>query len=177
MKNRDYKPTIIASTSRIYLYELTVHDAENFFRLNADSEVMKFTGDRSFAQLEEARSFLQDYHPYQKDGLGRWGIKDKIHHTFVGWCGLKYHEDKGEIDLGFRIIKEEWNKGYATEAAQLCLRLAFHGMDIPKIVGRVQVGNEASIHVLQKLGFTYQHTFIEREKNWLQFEILKQDYP
>ena len=39
---------------------------------------------------------------------------------FLGWCGLKYSPDPGEYDIGFRLFRDYWNRGYATEAATAC---------------------------------------------------------
>lgn len=172
----EQKPKIFASSDRILLYELGTADAINFYRLNADSEVLQYTGDQAFASVEDAHHFLEKYQPYETYGFGRWGIKDRKNQTFVGWCGLKYDPDKDEIDLGFRILKQEWNKGYATEASQLCLVWAFALMKIPKIVGRAHANNSASIHLLEKLGFEYQSSFLVDNQEWLHYELSNEKY-
>lgn len=171
------KHHVIASTQRIYLYELTEKDAANFYRLNADPEVLQHTGDVAFKSVQEAEEFLLNYKPYENDGFGRWGIHDRQKDHFVGWCGLKYSEDLGEIDLGFRILKSFWNQGYATEASHLCLQLAFDIMQIPFLVGRVKVENQASIHLLEKLGFEENPNPPKTlQKGWKQYTLTKEKY-
>jgi len=51
-------------------------------------------------------------------------IVDKLSGQYLGWCGLKQHAD-GMVDLGYRIKKEHWSKGIASECAAACLQYGF----------------------------------------------------
>ena len=150
---------IIITTERLYIREKTADDAENAYLLNLDPEVIKYTGDPPFESIEAAKIFLQNYNHYTKYGFGRWAVIDKANNEYLGWCGLKYSADLNEYDIGFRFFKLHWNKGYATEAAQACLKLGFEDFKMEKIVGRAMKQNLGSIRVLQKLGMTYTGTF------------------
>lgn len=146
----------ILETERLFLRELTPEDADFAYHLNLDPEVIRYTGDVAFADLEEARNFLKNYDHYRVYGFGRWGVLEKESGNLLGWCGLKYTPDLDEYDLGFRFFKKYWNKGYATEAAKACLELGFQQFQMERIVGRAMVKNNASIRVLQKIGMQYQ---------------------
>jgi [ribosomal protein S5]-alanine N-acetyltransferase len=115
----------ILQTQRLYLREITEADAENAYLLNLDPEVLKYTGDVAFNSMEEARTFLKNYDHYKKYQFGRWAVMTKNEHQFLGWCGLKYTEDLNEHDIGFRLFKKFWNRGYATEAAKACVKMSF----------------------------------------------------
>lgn len=145
---------IIAETDRIYLNRMLTSDASDAYALNSDPLVMQHTGDQPFADEEEARKFLVNYSDYERHGMGRWAVRLKDDHRFIGWCGLKMHANE-EVDLGYRFLRERWNLGYATEASRLCLRIGFEQFDLPYIIGRVVPQNLASIKVLQKIGMTY----------------------
>lgn len=145
----------ILETNRLYLRELEVSDAQDFFNLNLDPEVIKFTGDVSFNHITEAQSFLQNYNQYELFGYGRWAVIRKQDNKFLGWCGLKYSSDVDEVDLGFRFFKEYWNQGYATEAAIGCLNFGFQNLKLEKIVGRAMEANTASVKVLEKIGMQF----------------------
>ncbi len=149
----------IAETQRLILRELDVEDAQNMYALNSDPEVVRYTGDRPFANAAEARSFLENYDQYRKFGYGRWAVTDKISGEFLGWCGLKFDPATGETDLGFRFFKIHWNKGHATESAKECLKLGFGKFNLKRIVGRAMSENTASIKVLEKLGMEYESAF------------------
>jgi len=149
----------IAETERLILRELTPEDAEHFFNLNQNPNVIKYTGDSSFTSVEEARNFLKNYKDYERNGYGRWAVVDKSDHTFLGWCGLKYHEETRETDIGFRFFEEYWNKGYASESAAASLNYGFEKLNLPKIIGRAMAENTASIRVLQKMGMLFDREF------------------
>ena len=94
----------ILETPRLLLREFRIDDAENAYLLNLDEEVIKYTGDKSFISIEEAKSFLANYNDYKKNGFGRWAVINKVDNEFLGWCGLKYSADIKEVDIGFRFF-------------------------------------------------------------------------
>jgi RimJ/RimL family protein N-acetyltransferase len=143
----------------LYLREFSDEDAASMFELNNDPEVIKFTGDKSFGSLEDARIFLENYDQYALHGFGRWAVIQKSTGKFIGWCGLKYSATTDDVDIGFRFFKATWNQGYATEAAKKCIQLGFDKFGIKRIVGRAMVDNIASIKVLEKLGLTFLKEF------------------
>ena len=144
----------ILETERLILRELIPEDANLIFELNADKEVVKHTGDQSFNSIKEAREFLCNYQDYKLNGFGRWGVFIASNNEFIGWCGLKLHHD-GFVDIGFRLMKKYWNKGFATEAASGCLRYGFEQLNLREIFARVAEENKASIKVLEKLNMIF----------------------
>ncbi len=145
---------VVLETERLRLREFTPKDAQSMFDLNADPEVIKYTGDLPFESVEQAKAFLQNYNDYQENGFGRWAMISKAENEFIGWCGLKLNEEE-LIDLGFRVFRKHWNKGYASEAAKACIRYGFETLGFDQIIGRVLSENTASIKVLEKLGMKY----------------------
>lgn len=146
-------------TNRTYLRELTVHDAENFYNLNLDPDVLKYTGDNPFGSIEEAKKFLLSYDQYKKFGMGRLAVIETKTNEFIGWCGLKYTADKDEYDIGFRFFKKHWNRGFATETSEKILEIGFTTLNLEKIIGRAMKENCASIKVLEKIGMQFERNF------------------
>ena len=144
----------IAETKRFKLREFHELDANDLFMLNADPEVLKYTGDEAFVDEADAKQFIHAYNHYKQFGFGRWAVINKVDLAFVGWCGLKYSPDKDEVDVGFRLHRMHWNKGIATETAAKALQLGFETFQLETIVGNVAKKNTASIQVIEKLGFT-----------------------
>lgn len=140
--------------------------------LNSDPEVLKFTGDKAFSSLDEARIFLENYDQYSLYGFGRWAVIQKSTGNFIGWCGLKYSAMTDEVDIGFRFFKAAWNQGFATEAAQKCIELGFDSFGIKRIVGRAMADNIASVKVLEKLGLTFLKEFDFDGEEGVIYEIL-----
>lgn len=154
MKNQDY-----IVSERTILRNLTIDDAEAFYALNLDKEVVKYTGDKPFENIQASRDFLANYDQYIKYGVGRFAVIEKSTSKFIGWCGLKYHPDKDEYDIGFRFFRDYWNKGFATETAKRCLDFGFNELGISRVVGRAMKDNKASIKVLEKIEMTFKEAF------------------
>jgi len=144
----------IFSTNRFHLREKLLCDAEEMYLLNADPEVIQYTGDPPFKDVQEAEDFIKRYDHFAKYGFGRWVIVEKSTGQYLGWCGLKKHTD-GMIDLGYRIKKEYWGRGIASECAAACLDYGFNQLGIQEIVGRSARANHASIRILEKIGMQF----------------------
>lgn len=127
--------------------------------LNQDPEVIKYTGDVPFKNIDAAREFLEKYDQYEKYGMGRMAVIEKETHEFLGWCGLKYAPDLCEYDIGFRFFKKYWNKGYATETSKAFIDYGFNTLKLNEIVGRAVLENTASVRVLQKIGMLFSKPF------------------
>lgn len=147
---------VIIETERCCLREFSVDDAQSFYDLNADPEVVKYTGDGAFDSLGEAKSFLLNYNQYELHGFGRWAVIDKQTGEFLGWCGLKFLPQSGEVDLGYRFFRKYWNQGYATETANACIGYGFNNLGLSKIIGRSMKANVNSVSVLEKIGMTFK---------------------
>ncbi|HFK5585281.1 GNAT family N-acetyltransferase [Elizabethkingia anophelis] len=120
----------ILETERLLLRELNSDDAGDFFNLNENPNVIKYTGDKAFQNIDEAREFLENYQNYRLNGYRRWAVMSKVNNEFVGWCGLKYNSSTDETDVGFRFFEHYWNKGFATENAGACIDYGFKNLTL-----------------------------------------------
>ena len=147
---------IILETERLVLRTFTKDDAQMFFDLCKDPEVVRYVGEKPLNSVQQAQQILNDkilIAQYQKFGYGRWAVHIKKKGIFIGWCGLKI--ESGEIDLGDRFKKRFWGKGFATEAAQGVLKYGFEILKLNKIHAKAMKENEASICVMQKIGMNF----------------------
>ena len=147
---------IMLETERLILREKNRNDVQNMINLNSNPLVVQYTGDAAFENEAEAEKIL-DYllKQYKDYGYARWAVELKDTREFLGWCGLKYHADKNEVDIGYRLLQQHWGKGYATEAAAACINYGFEHLQLKKIVGHAMKANTASIRVFEKLGMQY----------------------
>ena len=128
---------IILETDRLLLREYVEEDAEAFFRLNTDPDVLRFVPDKLLLNVEQARQILID-HPiadYRKYGFGRGACILKSTGEQIGFAGLKYLEEFGEIDVAFRLMRTHWGLGLATEAALASVRFGFADLGLKRIIG------------------------------------------
>lgn len=149
---------IIITTERLWLSPFHESDAEVFYNLNNDNEVMRYTGDVAFESVEDSLDFILGYDHYYRYGYGRWTVILQDTEETIGWCGLKYHPDEDYVDLGYRLIRSHWGRGYATEAARACIHHGFEALGLDRIVGRTAKENTASVRVLEKAGLNYWKT-------------------
>lgn len=167
---------IIAKTPRTVLKRFSTRDAQGFFELNADPEVMRYTGDRAFSSVAEARNFIRQYKHYDLYGYGRWSIYQIGTKEYIGFCGLNYSSADEVVDLGFRFHRRFWGQGYATETGFAALRVGFSTYGLNKIVGRARAENTASLRVLEKLGMAFEKEFIEDGAVWIQMALRKDEF-
>ncbi|MFF5125899.1 GNAT family N-acetyltransferase [Streptomyces syringium] len=81
-------------------------------------------------------------------------IELKSSGEFIGRSGLQYWEQFDEVELGWTLRADHWGHGYATEAAQACLDWGFAALDDEYFTALIRPGNEASVRVAERLGFT-----------------------
>ncbi len=149
---------VVLYTERLFLREFTIEDAGLLLDLNSDPEVTRYTLDL-MTDIEQAKKVLEQVilPQYALYNFGRWAVHLKNSQEFIGWCGLKYRGGwDNEIDLGYRLKRSHWGKGYATEAAFATLRYGFENLDLTHIIGRALPGNIASLRVLEKINMTYR---------------------
>lgn len=147
---------VIIETERLLLRNFTIEDAALIYELNLDPDVIRYTYD-PIKDIEHAREILEQVilPQYALYNHGRWAVHLKPQLEFIGWCGLKNIPQRDEIDLGYRLKKQFWGKGYATEAAHACIKYGFEKLNLQRIIGRAVPGNAASLHVLEKCGMTF----------------------
>ena len=166
---------LIIETPRLFIRKTELSDVPNMIELNSDPLVTQYTGDGPFNSPEQAQLVAQNIlKQYDDFGYGRWMMELKTSNEFVGWCGLKFHPDRDEVDIGYRLLRKHWGKGYATEASQYCVSYGFEKLGITRIIGRALKENTASIRVFEKLGMKFFEEKILHEENAVVYEILKE---
>lgn len=166
----------ILLTERLILRPFSLDNAKDIYALNGDPEVMKFTGDKPFGSIAEAREFIINYNHFGKWERGRCGVFLRENNTFIGWCGLKYHEDTRETDLGYRFKKAYWGKGYGTEAASICINDGFTRLQLQRIYAEAYAENIGSIRIMEKIGMKYLKDTILKGATGKVYEMLKTNY-
>ena len=142
-------------TLRLALHEITRHHANELYELDADPRVMRYIGSgrvSTRAQVDAVmRRLPRAYALYP--GLGTWRATRRDNGDFVGWFALKYIPRTALVEVGYRLRYGAWGNGYATEGARELVRYGFDDLRLHRIIGVTHPANEASQHVLLKLGF------------------------
>ncbi len=145
---------VILETPRLVLREFDDDDVEAYYRMGIEPELLRYTNRVPLRDREHALEMLRSRRQtdYQKRGYGRWACVLKASGEVIGFCGPRYLEDLGEVEIGYRLLTAYWGRGLATEAAAACLAHGFGELGLSRIIGLVDPENGASIRVLEKIG-------------------------
>ncbi len=154
-------PWTILETDRCIVRELCLDDLDGLFELYADDGMDAFT--EALYPYEEEKEYQRAYinNMYRYFGYGMWLVYLKDTGELIGRAGLEHREihEEIELELGYLIGKKYQGKGYATEVCKAILDYAKENTSFEQINCVVQNGNEASIHMAQKLGFVHQEDY------------------
>jgi len=137
-------------------------DAEEFQKMNTDSEVMKYFPSiyKEGQSLTLIKKLMSQYERY---GYCYFAVELLSNKEFIGFIGLAYQTYESKFtpctDIGWRLKKEFWGQGLATEGAKRCLIHAFEELNLNKLYSIASVINEPSINVMKKIGMTRLYRF------------------
>jgi RimJ/RimL family protein N-acetyltransferase len=149
----------ILETPRLVIRQFTEDDADNLFNLDSDPEVMRYlTGGRPTPR-EQIRDRVIPFHlaVYQRlDRLGTWAAESTATGEFLGWFHFRPGPDNDitNVDLGYRLRRSAWNKGYATEGSRALIRMGFTDLGVERVFAHAMTANAASRRVMEKCGLT-----------------------
>jgi [ribosomal protein S5]-alanine N-acetyltransferase len=171
-------------TERFLLRELVEADAPALFKYFSDPDYTRYLSFDTHMTIDQTKEFIAAMRELyqQKDSL-RWAIQLKESQELVGTAGL--HFWKREIrcaEVGYHIGKPYWGRGYASEVLRAMVKFGFQQMNLNRIEGYHNAGNDASGRVMQKLGFKQEgvvrqgafkaNQFVDK----LWFSLLREEY-
>jgi RimJ/RimL family protein N-acetyltransferase len=145
-------------TERLLLRQWRDEDLASFARMNADPETMRYfpapqSREQSDALAARARRQIDE------EGWGLWAVEVQDGPSFIGFVGLSrpsFEEHFAPaVEVGWRLAREHWGNGYATEAAQDALAYGFEELGLDEIVSFTSTLNEPSWRVMQRLGMRH----------------------
>lgn len=155
-------------TPRLILRSWKDEDMVEFARLNSDERVMEyFLKKLSYNETIDFYNHIQT--EFEAYGFGLYAVEEKQNNVFIGYVGL--HNITFDVDfapaveIGWRLLPESWNQGYATEAALACLDYAAAELQLNEICAFTSLLNKASERVMQKIGMKrikeFNHPLVE----------------
>lgn len=173
---------VVVETDRLILREILPTDDAGMFELDSDPEVHRYVGGKPQTHIDESRKVIELVRQQYVDfGIGRWAMIEKASGEFMGWTGLKYCTEmrNGHVnyhDLGYRMIKRYWGKGYATESAIASLEYGFDIMNLGAIYAMADMNNLASRRVLEKCGLRHVNVFDDEGHSTAWLAIHQEDW-
>ncbi len=159
-------------TPRLILRQWRDTDYLPFAEMSANPEVMRYfpkvlTRAESDVYIDKLKAIIE------KQGWGFWAVELKQTQQLIGLVGL--HDQPTQfsfspcVEIGWRLDQVYWGKGYATEAAQAVLHLAFRRLKLQKVVSFTALENLKSEGLMRKIGM--------RKVNEFQHPALAKDHP
>ena len=152
-------PWTVAETRRCILREIALEDLDALYGLYQDEASARYVEgmqkDRE-AEMEVTKAYIRNMYGFY--GYGMWAAIEKSTGDIIGKVGLEGCTLHGEpaLQLGYLVGKPYQNKGYATELCQAALAFAAEETGFEEINCLIQKENAVSIHLAEKLGFSWQ---------------------
>jgi RimJ/RimL family protein N-acetyltransferase len=138
-------------TERLVLREWRAGDLDAESAVMADPEVMEFMGG-VVDRVESWRRLALHAGHWVLYGYGNWVVEVKDTGATVGRVGLWQPEGWPGLEVGWRLSREAWGHGYATEAARTSIEWGFANLEVEQLISVIHPDNERSMRVAERLG-------------------------
>jgi RimJ/RimL family protein N-acetyltransferase len=163
-KMGDSSMTVALETERLWLRQITHDDIDAIVALDNDPEVMRYLNGgvptpRAVVESGVLPRFLGSY--AHGDGLGVFAAIEKATGEFLGWFGFQPRDgaEAGEIELGYRLQRAAWGKGYATEGARALIRRGFTELGVQRVMATTYQDNLPSRRVMERAGLRFVRAY------------------
>lgn len=180
---------VFLETERLILRPFTRDDVDLLVELDSDPDVMWYISRGRPTSRKEMESiilprFLEYYELFE--GYGTWATIEKATGQFIGWVSLrpKDGDPPDEPELGYRLRKSAWGRGYATEASRALVDKAFSELGARRVYAETMAVNTPSRRVMERVGLKYVRTFHEEfedpipgtELGEVEYELTRADW-
>lgn len=157
-------PPVELTTERLFLRQWRKADREPFAAMNADPDVTAYFPSPIDRAASDA-SIDAWRRQFEQRGWSNWAVEMVATERFIGFVGLSVPRwtlpCSPCVEVGWRLARAEWGRGYATEAARASLRFGFDVLRLPEIVSFTTLGNRRSRAVMERLGMRNAHQDFE----------------
>jgi RimJ/RimL family protein N-acetyltransferase len=164
-------------SERLLLRPMSHEDLDWFAVLRGDAAVMRYLGaGRPMTRAESVEKLARYVECWNAHGLGMFSVRSRQSPAPIGWGGLQPLDDTAEVEVGYAFAREAWGRGYATELSRAVMRWGFDTRGLARIVAVADPGNDASRHVMEKLGMHYEGIRIAHELDSVYYSITAADF-
>ena len=155
---------VFLETERLILRRFTEADVDNLVDLDSEPAVARFiSGGPSTPREEIERDHIPAYLDYYRryEGYGFWAVVEKATGAFLGWFHFRPYADApvDQPELGYRLRRSAWGKGYGTEGSRALIRKGFAELGVQRVVAFTYGEHLASRRVMEKAGMLLVRTY------------------
>ncbi len=154
----------VLENGRVRLRALNRDDADSLFAIFSDPEVMRYWSHPPFTREGQVGEYLDDIAKgLETQRFLQWGLCRAEDDKVIGTCTIwQINHQSRRAEIGFALARDHWGKGWMTEGLAALLEFAFSGMGLHRLEADVDPGNQASITLLERLGFVREGYLRER---------------
>ena len=158
----------ILRTERLRLVPLADEHLDLEIELDSDPAVMRYLTGRAASRTEAEQAHRRRIAAaHELPGLGFWaGFAGE---EFIGWWLLRppngpdQPKVAGEAELGYRVLRRHWRRGYAGEGGRELIRYGFQDMRLNRIFAQTLAVNHPSRATMTAVGLSFARAFISDE--------------
>jgi [ribosomal protein S5]-alanine N-acetyltransferase len=168
---------VIIETARLLLRPMEASDHLDLLMTFGDPKVMAAFGVEPFGEPEMKRWIARNLEHQEHYGYGLFSVLHRADQKLIGDCGLEHRSVEGaaEVELGYDIRSDYWNRGLATEAATAVRDYAFQGAGLPRLISLIRPGNAASVRVAEKVGMRRSADILQGETRYWVYAMARED--
>ncbi|GLS90449.1 acetyltransferase [Psychromonas marina] len=153
-------------TPRLILRPVAVTDFEVSYQLFSDPDVMRFSLNGPYSKQKTIEFIANCIKQTEQNRPSLLAVLDKETELLIGYCGFYMQTINGieEVELGYRLLKSQWGKGLATEAAIAMKEYAFQEMGLTRLISIIDKDNIGSVRVAEKVGLTIEKELLYNRK-------------
>ncbi|MBF6619276.1 MAG: GNAT family N-acetyltransferase [Patulibacter sp.] len=167
-------------TERLLLRQWEPTDRAAFAAINADAEVMRHVGSGPLGRADSDALWSQLHHDWTERGHAPWAVERAEDGALLGFCGLAIPTFLPQVlpavEIGWRLRRDAWGRGYATEAALASFDAAWHRMGMAQIIAIVHPDNDRSLALAERLGMRVTNRTTHAPTGW-DVLVLRVDRP
>jgi RimJ/RimL family protein N-acetyltransferase len=140
-------------TERLILRSFREEDIDAMAQLFANPDFMRFSLG-VFTERKKTVDFIEKVMSWDRASLpSQFAVVPRGEEAVIGYCGFHHHpEVPGEVEIGYRLHPDYWNRGLITEAARTVRDHAFADLKLPRVISLIHPENIPSRRVAEKNG-------------------------
>jgi ribosomal-protein-alanine N-acetyltransferase len=164
-------------TKRLILRSFREEDVDAMAQLFANPDFMRFSLG-AFIERKQTVAFIEKVMGWERAGMpSQFAVVSRGEHAVLGYCGFFHHpEVPGEVEIGYRLHPDYWNRGFITEAARSVRDHGFADLKLPRVISLIHPENIPSRRVAEKNGMKVEKEITFRGFPTLVYAITRDEW-